>query len=346
MNTGNREYSCSRNSARRSPIVASSRMATMSGRGVITSRTSVSPKSTMLCSSRRSSPSMMPFLLAGRRGRPSSTSLGFLGRVVVGDGVPAPRRRATVRAVQRVTGPSSPGDRAERRQQQLEHPLGIAADDQQRQQQLADDHERRRRSTMTSDQRSAPLDADRRGQQRRRRRGDQAEQQPDRHEQQERIVEVVAERVRPVAALGDEPQRQPHQRAERGLDGAEVHRDAREQEDQRAESSCASGPLDREPSRRPPFRRSRRSTRAIAPVVALVIVAEQVQQAVQRQHAQFGRARSGRPRAPAAARRRGRSRCRPETGDRRARRPRSVGVELGPARPRGDATGKLSTSVA
>ncbi len=59
-NTGNREYSCSRNSARKSPIVAASGMATMSGRGVITSRTSVSPKSTMLWSSRRSSPSIRP----------------------------------------------------------------------------------------------------------------------------------------------------------------------------------------------------------------------------------------------------------------------------------------------
>ena len=48
LKTGNREYSCSRKSARSSPIVASSDTATMSGRGVITSRTSVSPKSTML----------------------------------------------------------------------------------------------------------------------------------------------------------------------------------------------------------------------------------------------------------------------------------------------------------
>ena len=60
LNTGNLEYSCSRNSARSSPMVASSRIATMSGLGVMTSRTSVSPKSTMLCRSRRSSPSMRP----------------------------------------------------------------------------------------------------------------------------------------------------------------------------------------------------------------------------------------------------------------------------------------------
>ena len=53
LNTGKREYSCSRNSARSRQSSAVSGMATMSGRGVITSRTSVSPKSTMLCSSRR-----------------------------------------------------------------------------------------------------------------------------------------------------------------------------------------------------------------------------------------------------------------------------------------------------
>ena len=42
------------------------------------------------------------------------------------------------------------------------------------------------------------------------------------------------------------------------------------------------------------------------PVVALVIVAEQVQQPVQRQHPQLGLLASVRPRAPAAAPRRGR----------------------------------------
>ena len=60
VDTGMREYSCSRNSARSSSIVASARIATMSGRGVMTSRTSVSPKSTIDCSSRRSSPSISP----------------------------------------------------------------------------------------------------------------------------------------------------------------------------------------------------------------------------------------------------------------------------------------------
>ena len=49
-----------------------------------------------------------------------------------------------------------------------------------------------------------------------------AQQQPDRNEQQHRVVEIRAQRVRTSAALGEQPQRQPHQRAERRFDGAEI----------------------------------------------------------------------------------------------------------------------------
>ena len=66
-NTGMREYSCSRNSARSSSSVASARIATMSGRGVMTSRTSVSPKSTIDCSSAALVPLDQPLLFAGSR---------------------------------------------------------------------------------------------------------------------------------------------------------------------------------------------------------------------------------------------------------------------------------------
>ena len=97
----------------------------------------------------------------------------------------------------------------------------------------------------------------------------------------------AAERARPIAALGDEPQRQPHQRAERRFDGAEVDRGARQQEDAERESSRTRGPIS--PSRSPPLRRSRRSTPPHPPAVPLVIVAEQVQQPVQREHPQLGR---------------------------------------------------------
>ena len=80
--------------------------ATMSGRGVMTSRTSVSPKSTMLCSSRRSSPSMRPscspvsrYALRGlgrllRRSRPAPCA-------------PSDASARPTRAVQRDDGPSA-----------------------------------------------------------------------------------------------------------------------------------------------------------------------------------------------------------------------------------------------
>ena len=87
----------------------------------------------------------------------------------------------------------------------------------------------------------------------------------------------------------------PHQRAEGRLDGAEVDRGARQQED------TSRGIIDHQrsisPSRRPPFRRSRRSRRAIWPIVALVIVSQEVQQAVQRQNPQALRALGLPPRA-------------------------------------------------
>ena len=97
--------------------------------------------------------------------------------------------------------------------------------------------ERRDARATTDRQRAAPSMPMPRASSAVARAGDQAEQQPDRDEQQQRVVEIGAERAGPVAPLGDEAQRQPHQRAERGLDRAEVHGGAREQEDARAESS-------------------------------------------------------------------------------------------------------------
>ena len=81
--TGIREYSCSRKSARNASSVASARMATMSGRGVMTSRTSVAPKSTIDCSSRRSSRSMRPCSSPASRyacaASPASSSVAAAG---------------------------------------------------------------------------------------------------------------------------------------------------------------------------------------------------------------------------------------------------------------------------
>ena len=146
---------------------------------------------------------------------------------------------------------------------------------------------------------SMPIDcrAGRAGQDRdahRRQREDQAEQQPRRDEEPDRIVEVEAEPIVAAAALGHEPQRQPHQRAERRLDRADVDGGEREQragarimrDRPRASARCARSI--RPPAGRPcgagalppaPCGRRRR---------VVVVVAEKVQQAVQREHAQLG----------------------------------------------------------
>ena len=92
-----------------------------------------------------------------------------------------------------------------------------------------------------------------------------AEQKTDGHEQQQRIVQIRAERAGPIAALGGQPQRQPHQRAERGLDRC------RDTTATHARRKTTSGITRRparsmRPSGRPPCRRRRRlSTRRMRP---------------------------------------------------------------------------------
>ena len=84
---------------------------------------------------------------------------------------------------------------------------------------------------ITAEQPVRALDADGRRQQCGRRHRRQGQQQTDRHEQQNRIVEVHAERVGTPASLGDQSQRQPHQRAEGRFDGAEINADERQDKD-------------------------------------------------------------------------------------------------------------------
>ena len=194
----------------------------MSGRGVITSRTSVSPKSTMLWSSSPLLALDEPFLLAGvevgrRRlarplpslvvGRPacrraalrdrprrSSASAGQArGRPALNDGSSSSSTRSGSRPT--ISSGSSSSKTTTN--------AATLSDDERQRVRAA-----RRRSRGASSAVAAAVD--------------QAEQQPDRHEQQHRIVEILAERVRAAAALGDQAQRQPHQRAERRLDRAEV----------------------------------------------------------------------------------------------------------------------------
>ncbi len=105
------------------------------------------------------------------------------------------------------------------------------------------------------------------------------------HEQQQRLVEAPPQPLAAAAALGHEAERQPHHRAERGLDRAQVDEPTRQQE--QGQRNHARSALSMTPAVTPPRRRSRRLETRHPPVVGLMVVAEQVQQAVQREHAEF-----------------------------------------------------------
>ena len=182
--------------------------------------------------------------------------------------------------------PREARERRKGRQQDVEHGFGIVSRDERRQQVLADDHEGGQRD---DEHRHRPRVADVADARDQDAGGDEAaaKQQPHRDEELQGIVEVAAEAIAAPAALGHQAERQPHQRAERGLHRAEKHGGASEQE-QRERGHCAA--LDQ------PFDQAAAAAKAAldashAAVIALVIIAEQVQQAVQRQHAQLGRER-------------------------------------------------------
>ena len=102
-----------------------------------------------------------------------------------------------------------------------------------------------------------------------------AKQQSNRNEELQRIVEVPPEPIAAAAALGHQTQRQPHERAEGRLHGAEKHGGAPEQK------QCKRGhALSISPSRRPPTPAQATLEPGHAAVIALVIIAEQVQQAM------------------------------------------------------------------
>ena len=118
----------------------------------------------------------------------------------------------------------------ERRQQHLEHPLGIAPDDQERKQVLAEQDEHRDEEQQHPDRLESRASRQDRGAHRREREDD-AEHQPRGNEELDRIVEVETEAIGAATALGHQAQRQPHERAERGLDGADVDGGHGEQEE-------------------------------------------------------------------------------------------------------------------
>ena len=136
----------------------------------------------------------------------------------------------------------------------------------------------------------------------RRQREDEAEHQPGRQEQPDRIVEVEAEPIVAAAALGHQPQRQPHQRAERRLDRADVDGGYGEQEEKDGIISTPRVAAARRPgararaSARSGLRAGRRGgagglpRRAMRPRSSrvVVVVAQKVKETMKGQNAQLG----------------------------------------------------------
>ncbi len=299
----------------------------MSGRGVITSRTTVSVKSTTdWSSSRPSSSEMLPSSATGS-GAPGAAACEPLP-APPGDSLRSRRCPMTPMRIERQRA-QQPGQRVEHRQQHVEHAFGVRPHDQHRHQVLARRDECPKRDDEgdvcphTVDV-AGPRD-EHGGQNRADADGD-----PQRDEQPHRVVEILSERVVPAAALGHQAQRQPHQGAERRLQGAQQDRRARHEEERqrchgRGPRECVVRGRRRDrsinPFSRPPLRRRRASARAIRP--SSVSWSYPI--------GAGGRAGPG-PSAPSppgarrpwpdAARRLPQSRCRP---GRRARRPGTTG---------------------
>ena len=128
-----------------------------------------------------------------------------------------------------------------------------------------------------------------------RQREDEPEHQTRRDEELNGIVEIEAEAIVAAAALDHQAQRQPHQRAERGLDGADIDRGERQKQEQPESSPMLARCRRRRRSLdeagravRPPCA-AELPTRAIRPIVArMMVVAKKVQEAMQRQNSHFG----------------------------------------------------------
>jgi hypothetical protein len=155
---------------------------------------------------------------------------------------------------------------AERRQQELGDDARVGPDDQLRHQVLAgddeaEDHQRQHRDApprADPEQHGCELDRDDE---------DDAQQDARRDEQQTRLVQVARQRVVGVRPLRAQPLRQPHQRRESGLDGADVDPGNAENEQEERDHTLHhwAGPRSISPAGRPPCRRSRRSIRAMRP---------------------------------------------------------------------------------
>src|SRR4029079_993058 len=96
-------------------------------------------------------------------------------------------------------------DDRERRQQQLEHTLGIARDNQERNQELADGAERHHRAGE-QEHRARAGNANQQRKQQNNQAFNQAQQDAQRQEQQQRLLQIALEVGRPPTAFGQQPQ--------------------------------------------------------------------------------------------------------------------------------------------
>ena len=177
---------------RSSPIVAFASIATMSGRGVITSRTIVSRKSTSDRSSSRACPSWISACV-GSGAALVDRRFGFCRRSAPAAAPGAGRQSAAARPV---SGFSTRATTSKDGSSSVEHPLGIAPDDRQRDDVLADEHEDQCRHDEQR-QSACGVDARHAREQTRGDNGDHGQHQPRWNEEPERLVEIAAKRRRP-----------------------------------------------------------------------------------------------------------------------------------------------------
>ncbi len=164
------------------------------------------------------------------------------------------------------------------RQHQVERSLRVVTHDQHRQNVLTQHHERDQRHDEDGNRRRVVNVADARNEDARAHDAD-PEQKPQRQEQLDWIVEIVAEAIAAPATLGHQPQRQPHQRAEGRLDGTQKHGGASEQEDRKGchrDEWARGASRSMRPSRRPPGTAQPLLESSHFTGVALVIIAKKV----------------------------------------------------------------------
>ena len=236
-------------------------MATRSGRGVMISRTSVSPKWTIERSRRASSS------LASSAAVSTASGVALAPRSVSSSvWAPSASRRRTRPSSASVSGSSGLETMRNDGSRNSGDDPRVGADDQLRHEVLADDDEAEDHHRQ-HEQAAPRADPEQHGRELDRDDQDDAEQDPRRDEQQARLVQVPRQRVVGVGSLGAQALRQPHQRREGGLNGADVDPGAAEEEQQERDHTLHvwAGPRSISPAGKPPCRLSRRSIRAMRP---------------------------------------------------------------------------------